>query len=207
MGLSCHKYANILSNAKGAGNNPRKCVNQHLTAELSEPLLGLSFRSVSVISCIHPDVRDYWKGRAVITALTDRRRQSCRILSKPSWLLACSQFFQLALSKKKSWLKSPWSWKSQKCRNSDLRSDFFEPGPLWARLQLLRRQLCQSSKLLSHLALLQSSLVAHSRKKKSSWSTNRSWKKRQCRSSKNFAWSGAYVARPTFPTFERRGIC
>lgn len=203
MGLSCHKYANICSITKGAGNNPLKCVNQHVTAEASGPLLGLSFRSVSVISCIHPDVRDYWKGRAVITALTDRRRQSCRILSKPSWLLACSQFFLLALSKKKSWLKSPWSWKSQPCRNSDLRSDCFKPGP-WARLLLVRRQKCQSSKLLWRLAWSQSSLVVHSRKK-SSWSTNRSWKSQQCRSTKYFLWSGAFVARPILPTVPKGG--
>ena len=100
-----------------AGNNRAKCANQHLSAVARNYLLDTGFRSASVTPyavC----VRDYWKGRADITALTDRRRQSCRTPSKPSWPLASLQFSLPALSRKSPW-KSPWSWKSQLWRSSD----------------------------------------------------------------------------------------
>ena len=115
--LSCHRQMNICLLTFGAGNNPVKCVNQHLSAGTRNYLLDTGFRSASVTpyaSC----VRDYWKGRADNTALTDRRRQSCRTPSKPSWPLASSPYSQPALSRKSPW-KSPWSWKSRLWRSSD----------------------------------------------------------------------------------------
>lgn len=115
--LSCHSPTNICLITFGAGNNPVKCVNQHLSAGTRNYLLDTGFRSASVTPyalC----VRDYWKGRADNTALTDRRRQSCRTPSKPSWPLASSPYSLPALSRKSPW-KSPWSWKSRLWRSSD----------------------------------------------------------------------------------------
>ena len=122
--LSCHIPVNICALTFGSGNNPRKCVNQHLSAVTLIYPLDKRFRSASVTPHVL-SVRDYWKGRADKTALTDRRRQSCRTPSKPSWPLASSPFSLPALSRKSPW-KSPWSWKSQLWRSSD--SELSRPG-------------------------------------------------------------------------------
>ena len=115
--LSCHRPMIICRAFFEAGNNPGKCVNQHLSAVARIYLLDTGFRSASVTP--HAlRVRDYWKGRADNTALTDRRRQSCRTPSKPSWPLASSPYSLPAPSRKSPW-KSPWSWKSRLWRSSD----------------------------------------------------------------------------------------
>ncbi len=186
-----HISANIRVIYKGAGYPGVKCANQHLTAGLCIFLLGMRFRSVSVTPCIHVDVRDNWKGRAVKTALTDRRRQSCRTPSKPSWPLAYSLFLQLVRSKKSPW-KSPWSWKSLLWRSSNL--ELLSPGQQ-ARHQADWRHSCLLLKRFLRLACSLWSLHAPSRKKPS-WSMNRSWQKRQCRSTEYFLWPGAVSARP-----------
>lgn len=115
--LSCHRRMNICVLTFGAGNNPGKCVNQHLSAGTRNYLLDTGFRSASVTPYAL-SVRDYWKGRADNTALTDRRRQSCRTPSKPSWPLASSPYSLPALSRKSPW-KSPWLWKSRLWRSSE----------------------------------------------------------------------------------------
>lgn len=102
----------------GAGNSPEKCVNQHLSAIAHVLTLDTRGWLVSVMPCVLY-VRDYWKGRADNTASTDRRRQSCRTPSKPSWPLASSQFSLLVHSRKSPW-KSPWSWKKKLWKSSDL---------------------------------------------------------------------------------------
>ena len=116
--LSCHMRMNICAFIFGAGNNPGKCANQHLSAEAFIPPLGKRFRSASVTPHAN-SVRDYWKGRAIKAASTDRRRQTCRTPSKPSWPLAFLASSPPALSRKSPW-KSPWSWKSPRWRSSDL---------------------------------------------------------------------------------------
>lgn len=149
----------------GAGNNRGKCVNQHLSAISRIYLLDTGFWSASVTPyalC----VRDYWKGRADNTALTDRRRQSCRTPSKPSWPLASSPYSQPALSRKSLW-KSRWSWKSRFRRSSDPELSWSgrkpRPNPLRMGLR------CDSSpKSLSSSFLLQRPAARNA--KKLSWS-------------------------------------
>ena len=116
MQLSCHSQMNICHNSFGARNNPAKCANQHLSAGARIYLLDTGIRSASVTPHA-TSVRDYWKGRVSNTALTDRRRQSCRTASKPSWPLASLPFLQPALSKKSRWPRR--SLKSRLWRSSD----------------------------------------------------------------------------------------
>lgn len=200
MGISCHSSTNIYALTKGAGYPGSKCVNQHLSAGLCISLLGMLFRSVSVTPCIQSNVRDNWKGRAVITALTDRRRQSCRTPSKPSWPLACSPFLPLVRSKKRSW-KSPWSWKSLLWRSSNL--ELLSPGQQ-ARQPTDSRHICLQSKSLSSLVYsFRSQLAPYP--KKPSWLSGL-WTSRLRRNSDFVFWPGALSARPKlFPNVNPLG--
>ena len=190
VGISCHSATNIYALSKGAGYPGRKCANQRVTAGLCIFLLGMRLRSVSVTPYGPWVVRDNWKGRAVKTALTDRRRQSCRTPSKPSWPLACSLFLLPVRSKKSPW-KSPWSWKSLLWRSTDLV--LLSPGQT-ARHQADSRHLCPQSKHYSSLAFSRWSQHVSSRKKPL-WSS-RLWTKYLRRNSDFVFWPGAYSVRP-----------
>ncbi len=194
MMISCHSGTNICVLIKGAGYPGKKCANQHVTAGLCIFLLGMRFRSVSVTPCSHQIVRDNWKGRAVITALTDRRRQSCRTPSKPSWPLACLQFLPLVRSRKSPW-KSPWSLKSLLWRSSNL--ELLSPG-LTARHQADLRQICPQS---NHSLCLSFSLWSrHALSKKRLLWSSRLWMKHLRRSTNIVFWPGVLSARPKFST-------
>ena len=203
MVISCHRGANICALAKGAGYPGKKCANQRVTAGLYIYLLGMRFRSVSVTPCSHQTVRDNWKGRAVKTALTDRRRQSCRTPSKPSWPLACLQFLPLVRSKKSPW-KSPWSWKSLLWRSSNL--ELLSPGQL-ARHQADLRHICPQSNISLCFVFLRWSHHALN-KKRLSWSS-RLWMKHLRRSTNFVFWPGVLSARSKFSTamIAGRRIC
>ena len=201
MRSSCHRAVNICALTFGAGNNPVKCANQHLSAVACNYLLDTGFRSASValyVLC----VRDNWKGRADKTALTDRRRQSCRTPSKPSWPLAFSLFLLLVSRKKSS--KSPWSWKKKLWRSSDL--ELLSPGFLARHTFSDWRHFCLSSKDYRLLACCLSVFLAPCRKCQS-WSKNRSSTKKD-RRGYIFFWPGAFSARPfLFPVSLWRGVC
>lgn len=187
MRIFSHIGTKIPALTKGAGYPGWKCANQLLSAGLCTSLLGMQYRSVSVTPCIRSNVRDNWKGRAVITALMDRRRQSCLTPSKPSWPLACSPFLQHVRSKKSPW-KSPWSWKSLLWRSSNL--ELLSPGQQARHAD--SRHTCPQLKRYSHLACSFRSQLA-TFPKKPSWS-NRLWKKTR-RTSFVF-WPGALSVRP-----------
>jgi len=199
--LSCHISANILALTKGSGYRGKKCANQHLTANACYSALGTRLRSVSVTP-YGLAVRDNWKGRAAETALTDRRRQSCRTPSKPSWPLAFSLFLLLVSRKKSS--KSPWSWKKKLWRSSDL--ELLSPGFLARHTFSDWRHFCLSSKDYRLLACCLSVFLAPCRKCQS-WSKNRSSTKKD-RRGYIFFWPGAFSARPfLFPVSLWRGVC
>lgn len=166
--LSCHMQMNICAFTFGAGNNPGKCVNQHLSAVSFAQLLGRRFRSASVTPHAR-SVRDYWKGRAQKAASTDRRRQTCRTPSKPSWPLASSASSRLAPSRKSPW-KSPWSWKSRSWKSTDL-TDQTSSGSGRQPRPNPKRQKCRNSPKCC-FSLLSSPVLHATYAKTSSWSSD-----------------------------------
>lgn len=119
MRSSCHRSKRIFLMQTMLASLKRICGNQRISAAWSNPPLGLAFRSVTVTSRVHLGGRNHWRTRAKNTVSSDRRRQSCRTHSNPSWPLAFSPSLQLVLSRKKlSWSMSPWLWKKRQCRSS-----------------------------------------------------------------------------------------
>ena len=190
MKLSCHI---IRRNAAlyGRGRNPSiKCVNQQVAAEAEPQALGLGSRWVTIASYAWKGVREKRKGRATVTALTDRRRQSCRSQLKRFWPWAFSQCSLLAASKKKKSSSMSQSSTSRFRTNSNHLSGLTprQPTPNG-------RQLCPHlSKHFWPLACSQSSQLARS-KKKLLWLKSPSSSKSQQASSKNLPEPGVNRAR------------
>lgn len=203
MKLSCHI---ILRNSAhyGRGGNPStKCVNQHVAAEAEPQALGLGSRWVTIASCARKGVREKRKGRATVTALTDRRRQSCRSQLNRFWPWAFSPCSLLAASKKKQSSSMSLSSLSLRRTNSNHLSGLTPRQP-----KLSGRQLCPHlSKHFWHLACSQSSQLARSKKKQ--WLLKSQCSKKHLQlSSKNLMELGVTCARFHPITQPRKvGLC
>lgn len=179
-----------------------KCVNHSVAAEAEHQALGLCSKSVSLTSYARTGMRNIRKGRATVTALTDRRRQSCRSQLKRFWPWAFSPCSLLAASKKKKSSSMSQSSTSRFRTNSNHLSGLTPRQP-----KPSGRQLCPHlSKHSWPLACSQSSQLARS-KKKLLWLKNPSSLKSQQASSKNFPEPGARVRFHPMSQPGEVGIC
>lgn len=136
MQHSCHIILRNISLYGRAGNPVMKCASHLVSADLAGLALGPTDRWVSFASYARKGMRQIRKGRSTETALTDRRRQSCRSQLNRFWPSAFSLCSQLA-SRKSLW-KSQWSWKKRPCPSSkDSGSAISRPNPFPSTICLL----------------------------------------------------------------------